>query len=173
MTLRPDQLRHHLVLKDKYAAENVARNVGVTGNSEQRVRYKWSSENEKTVTGKVRVTRDDFDRNPFFNQYPPYFEGRTEYAQRYVRQTPQVVDVHHWQQDDVSGNRSSSSRGSGTNEGLKTSLVINPAIELGNATNGRPMATSAQTGLGHTVYRETFSWPQQEPRKERFEWLNR
>lgn len=158
VTLRPEQLRDHAIRTSKYEEANVARNLGVTGDSEQKTRYRWSDESDKIATGKTRVTRKDFDINPYFNQYPPYFEGRTEYAQRYVRhETPETTNEAHSRHDN----------------NLKTTLVINPRIELENATQGRPMATSAQTELAHTVYRDTYSWPQSEPRKERYEWLNR
>lgn len=153
MTLRPEQLRDHAIRMNKYNQSNVAKNLSATGDkSEQRARYQWTNESDEIVTRKIRMNRSEFDSNPFFNQYPPYFQGHTEYAQRYVRER---VDAES------------------RDGGLKTSLVINPSIELESATKGRPMATSAQSELAHSVYRETFDWPHTEPRKERFEWLNK
>lgn len=140
-------MRDHLIRarKYEYGEKQPPSHLGVTGESEVHSRFTWTSANDENISGKVRVTRSDFDRNPFFNRYPPYLQGRTEYTDRYEKK-------------------------SGEHDALKTTLVVNPRVELEKGSQGRHMASSAQVGFEQSVYTNTFKWPQNETR-DKFTWL--
>ena len=128
MFIKDTQLRDHKLREEKYKAANL--NLGVTGNTEVRVRFT----SQPSVNKKIPLTRKDFACNPCLNNNLP-FEGRTEYMDKYAETTRDNCQ-------------------------LKTNLSINPTFDLRSASYGRQLATNGKgDALDQTVYAQTHTWP--------------